>query len=317
MPRAPRNPLELVSLRQLRYFDAAVEAGSFHEAARRCSISQPALSEQIAALEEALGMTLFDRGARRAVPTPSALALHKRLTTCMGDLGAALASAGDHERVLSGRVRLGLVQSYGGCWIEPVVHDLMARWPDLSISLVRRTAPVLAEGVARGDLDLAASFDPPMRADLEVRLCFTEPVVAVSRPISRQSVDIRWLASRPLALLPVEYAMRRQIDAVFAAARLQPKVRVESDSIQDLVRAADNGCTAVINAAAALSLGLRAVARVDVADLKRTACLLRARDRYHGAAAVQVWEALQAHAATLERGLAGLGARSAGQAASR
>ena len=49
MPKTFRDPLELVSLRQLRYFNAAVEAGSFNEAARICSISQPALSEQIAA----------------------------------------------------------------------------------------------------------------------------------------------------------------------------------------------------------------------------------------------------------------------------
>ena len=111
MSRRARDPLELVSLRQLRYFNAVIRADSFGKAASECSISQPALSEQIAAFESALGLRLFDRVGRRAIPTQQALQLHRRITATMGDLQAALRAASDRSAAVSGTVRIGLVLS--------------------------------------------------------------------------------------------------------------------------------------------------------------------------------------------------------------
>ena len=301
MPKNFRDPLELVSLRQLRYFNAAVQASSFNEAARTCSILQPALSEQIAALEVALDIRLFDRVGRRAVPTQHALQLHRRLTASMGDLQAALRTAGERSVVVSGAVRIGLVQSYGSCWVAPVVRAAQARWPELSVSLSRRTAPALADGVARGDLDFAVSFDPAVRADMEIRSCFTEPFVAV-RPIKRKRpIGLIELAGDRLALLPTEYTMRRQIESLFAAQGVQPHVHFESDVLEDLVHAARHGgLTAVVNAATALSLQVPGATRIDAPTLIRTACLMRSLNRYHTRAATFLWDALHVAATDLQ-----------------
>lgn len=311
MARRTRDPLELVSLRQLRYFDAAMRSPTFHEAARRCAISQPALSEQIAGLEQALNMRLFDRVGRRAEATEPATQLHRRITACMGDLQAALRGASERSRSVAGHLRIGLVQSYGNCWVEPVVRAALERWPALKVSLARRTAPALEEGVARGDLDIACSFDASARDDLEVRACFAEPLVAVgiAAPASRTTraprptrrLPLAALAGRPLALLPPDYAMRRRIDAVFAAEGLRPDVRFESDALEDLVRAArEQALTAVVNAATVLSLRVRGVATLDAPGLARSACMLRARQRFRSAAALHLWDALEAAAVQLD-----------------
>lgn len=297
MARRNRDPLDLVSLRQLRYFSAAVRAGSFNEAARACSISQPALSEQIALLESMLELRLFDRaGGGRAVPTQAARELERRIGAGLGELQSALLGVHEQAGLVSGLVRVGLVQSYGDCWVVPVTRAAQAQWPALSVTLRRRTAQALTEGVRRGDLDLAVSFDPEPHADLEVLPCFTERFVAVGAwPARSRLQDLSRLADRRLALLPSEYAMRRQLDTAFARHGLVPRIGLESDSLEDLVDAARHqGMVAILNAAAALSLKVEQAVPLAVEGLQRRACLLRSRHRYHTHAAQQLWSALAA-----------------------
>lgn len=301
MPPSLRDPLEIVSLRQLRYFNAVMRADSFSKAASDCSISQPALSEQIAAFESALGLRLFDRVGRRAIPTRHALQLHRRITASMGDLQAALRAASDRSVAVSGGVHIGLVQSYGACWVAPVVHAAQARWPELSISMSRRTAQALAEGVARGDLDFAVTFDVSGRSDMEIQQCFTDPYIAVRSGKRRRPMLLTELAGERLALLPTEYAMRRQIEGLFAARGLKPQVHFESDAQEDLVNAARHrGITAVVNAVTALSLNVRSPIAIDDPTLMRRACLIRSLNRYHTQAAVFLWDAMHRAAADIQ-----------------
>lgn len=295
-PRS-RDPLDLVSLRQLRYFVSAMRAHSFSAASRDASISQAALSEQIALLEATLGVHLFDRTSGRAVATARGHELERRVSACLGELQAALRDAHERANTVAGLVRVGLVQSYGGCWVLPVVRSAQAQWPELSIALRRRTAQALVEGVLRGDFDLAVSFDPEPHADLEILACFEEPVVAVGlkpRP-RRRLLELAEVAHHALALLPSEYAMRRQLDNAFAAQGLRPRVQLESDALEDLVHAArENSMVALLNAAAALSLDVNEATPLADKGLGRQACLVRSRNRHHSFAAQHVWDALSA-----------------------
>ena len=60
-----------VSLRQLQYLAAVADTRSFHRAAERCHVSQPALSAQVAEAERMLGMRIFERDRRRVLVTPA------------------------------------------------------------------------------------------------------------------------------------------------------------------------------------------------------------------------------------------------------
>lgn len=295
MSTRQRDPLDLVSLRQLRYFTAAIRARSFNAASRDASISQAALSEQIASLEAILDVHLFDRTGGRAVATASGHALDRRVSACLMELQAALHDATARANTVAGLVRIGLVQSYAGCWVLPVVRTAQMQWPELSMALRRRTAQALVEGVLRGDFDLAVSFDPEPHADLEILECFYEPVVAVGlKPQRRRRLlELSEVAWHPLALLPSEYAMRRQLDNAFAARGLRPQVQLESDALEDLVHAArENGMLALLNGAAALSLNVSEAVPLSEKSLGRRACLVRARGRPHSFAARYVWDAL-------------------------
>ena len=61
-----------ITFKQIRYFQAIAEAGSFRRAAERLGVTQPTLTVQIAAMEEVLATTLFERQRNGVVPTPLA-----------------------------------------------------------------------------------------------------------------------------------------------------------------------------------------------------------------------------------------------------
>ena len=169
-----------------------MRAHSFSAASRDASISQAALSEQIALLESTLDVQLFDRASGRAVATASGHELDRRVSACLSELQAALRAAGARASTVAGLVRIGLVQSYAGCWVLPVVRRAQAQWPQLAIAL--RTHH--AVGVLRGDFDLAVSFDPEPHADLEILACFDEPVVAVGlKPRRRRLLELSEVAN--------------------------------------------------------------------------------------------------------------------------
>lgn len=302
-----RDPLELISLRQLRYFSAAMKCTTFNEAAKACAISQPALSEQIAGFEATLGLKLFDRSGGRAKPTHPAIKLHQQISACLGDLQAVLRGSNDQSEELGGLVRIGLVQSYGECWVLPVVRKAQDRFPELSVSLRRRSAQALIDGVLRGDFELAVTFDPEPYPELDIAKCFVEPFVAIGNmPSDGESIDLATLAQGKLALLPSEYKMRRQIDSAFAKAGIKPCIHLESDVLSDLGDAARHGTlTAILNAMAAVSLGMVNRARpIAAPGLQRSAYLIRSRKRYHTIASLYLWDALQQGIPTMPASLA-------------
>src|ERR1700754_1214901 len=80
------GPQALMQFRQLRYFVKIVEAGSFSRAATVVHVAQPALSQQVAELEERLGVTLLQRSARGVLPTAAGEILYKEASALLHQL---------------------------------------------------------------------------------------------------------------------------------------------------------------------------------------------------------------------------------------
>src|SRR5262249_42780904 len=100
-----------MQFRQLRYFVKIVEAGSFSKAASIVHIAQPALSQQVAELEERLGVTLLQRSARGVRPTAAGEIFYKEASAILRQVdqlpGVVRSSTGEAEGV----VNLGFVSS--------------------------------------------------------------------------------------------------------------------------------------------------------------------------------------------------------------
>ena len=105
-----------MQFRQLRYFVKIVDAGSFSRAASVVHVAQPALSQQIAELEERLGVMLLQRSARGVRPTAAGEILYKEASAILHQLdqlpSAIRPSSGEPE----GTVSLGFVSSLAAKW---------------------------------------------------------------------------------------------------------------------------------------------------------------------------------------------------------
>jgi LysR family transcriptional regulator, hydrogen peroxide-inducible genes activator len=141
------------TLRQLQYAVAVADALSFRRAAELCRVAQPSLSAQVAQLEEALGVRLFERDARRVRVTPAGRALVDRaraLLLAAGDLAEAARTLSDP---LSGVLRLGLIPTIGPYLLPEIAPLLRREYPKLTLVWSEEKTATLVERIEAGALD--------------------------------------------------------------------------------------------------------------------------------------------------------------------
>ncbi|WP_345229514.1 hydrogen peroxide-inducible genes activator [[Roseibacterium] beibuensis] len=212
------NAIPPFTLRQLRYLVALEETAHFREAAESCGISQPSLSVQIKTLEEALGLTLVERGRGPVQLTVAGREVARRgremLDAAQGilDLSVTLKSG------LGGTIRLGTSATLGPYLMPHVVGDLHRTHPDLRL-YIREAAPRdLMRELQDGVHDLILTQLPVPGATLSVARLFREPL-AVALPadhdlIAKTELDAPDLAQQTILSLSPAYALHDQIAAM-------------------------------------------------------------------------------------------------------
>ena len=151
---------------KLRLFDTVAEAGSFTEAARRLHMSQPALSRQVAALEESLGAKLFHRHARGLAMTHEGEQL-RAATADMHERIDRAAQAIDASRDRpTGTIRLTTTVSFGSTWLARQLGDFLDLYPDISVHLMLTDADL---DLAKREADVAIRFHRPFQSELMQR----------------------------------------------------------------------------------------------------------------------------------------------------
>lgn len=152
---------------QVRAFLATAEEGSFSQAARVLGLTQPTLGRQVAALEEDLGVMLFQRIGRSLELTPSGLELldHVRV---MGDAAhrVSLAASGQSQTI-EGVVRVTATNMYAVYFLPPVIERLHELAPKLEIDIVASNE---LRDLRRREADIAIRHVRPQEPDLVGRL---------------------------------------------------------------------------------------------------------------------------------------------------
>jgi len=142
-----------VTLRQLQYALAVAEHRSFRRAAEACAVAQPSLSLQVAQLESALGVVLFERLPRGVVVTEAGALLLERARRTVVDADDLVASAERARDPLSGTLRIGLIPTVAPYLLPSLAPALRARYPRLSLVWLEDKTRVLLERIAAGELE--------------------------------------------------------------------------------------------------------------------------------------------------------------------
>ena len=164
------------TLRQLKNFIAVAETGSFRQAASRLGITQPTLTAQISALEEALGVTLLERTRRGAQPTPIARDLIPEARTVIEAVAALKDRAAIAEHGPRGTHRLGVPPTLGPYLLPFVVPELHKRFPAMKL-YVRESPPRdLERELIEGRHDFILTPLPVVADGVSVQSLFEEGV---------------------------------------------------------------------------------------------------------------------------------------------
>lgn len=171
-----------VDVRHLAALQAVAHEGSFGRAAGALGFSQAAVSQQVAALERAVGVALFDRpgGPRPARLTPAGALLLEHAEAVLDELGTAQRRLDDLRAGVGGRLRLGTFQSVSVKLLPRIIADVRREAPGVDIELHQSddNGELLA-GLAADDFDLSFVLGPVRDPVLEVLDLCTDPFVAV------------------------------------------------------------------------------------------------------------------------------------------
>lgn len=126
---------EKMDLRKLEYFIACVDYKSFTQAAIHCNISQTGMSQQIKALEDELGVLLFDRSGYRAKLTLEGKKFYRRCKYILDDYNKAIMEIQNINRKYINNIRIGLFEDMNNDFMYKLLEDFSKRNPDINIEV--------------------------------------------------------------------------------------------------------------------------------------------------------------------------------------
>lgn len=180
-----------LDLRQLRYFVAVAEERHFGRAAARLSMTQPPLSQQIMALEEALGVALFARTRRSVELTPVARDLLPEIRQLLAHADELPARAQSLARGEAGELSLAFVSTADYGLLPPLMRAFGARYPGVRLQLTEATSDIQVEELVAGRID-AGLMIPPVPAGHAGRLSYL-PLMREPLVVAMSDDTARWL----------------------------------------------------------------------------------------------------------------------------
>ncbi|HEY2889650.1 MAG TPA: transcriptional regulator GcvA [Dongiaceae bacterium] len=177
---SPRLP----SLTALRMFEATARHASFTKAAAELHVTQAAVSHQLRALEEQLGIKLFQRSTRRLSLTPAGQRLLPAVSDAFETLARAVADIGRGEHLLS----VTTTPSFGARWLAPRLGRFATSNPDIDLS-VRHSTAVL--DLAREGLDFAIRWGKGQWPDVVSELIGPSAITLVASPAYAKRLELK------------------------------------------------------------------------------------------------------------------------------
>src|SRR6188472_24902 len=228
----------MITLRQLRYFNALARQGHFGRAAETCAISQPALSMQIRDLEDALGGVLLERSPRQVALTTFGEEAAPRVRDILRLVDELEDLARASRDRLAGRLRVGMIPTIAPYLLPSVMVNLTRTHPELDIHVRETLTPKLIEELAEGRLDTAIVALPVSEPSLVEVALFSEHFLLV-RPGEDEGKPMpssKMLRTMRLLLLEEGHCFRDQALSFCNMQSSPPREVLDASSLSTLVQ---------------------------------------------------------------------------------
>ena len=264
---------------RIRVFRAVAQHLNFSRAAEELLLTQPAITQQIKALEDELGVPLFDRGGGHIALTPGGAALlpfAEKMKTLGDEAVAAVAGAYGHH---AGELFIGASQTIGQYLLPTFIAEFIKANQKVRVKARSGNTDEVLEALVAREIHLALIEGPEQRKDVHIEPFMEDHMVLVvpaAHEWANNEIDLKDLKGQPLLMREFGSGSRRVIEQALAAAGLKTKdliISMELDSTEGLLSAVEVGLgvTFVSQWAARnqLSLGKLKLARVQNLKLSR------------------------------------------------
>ena len=295
-----------MELQQLRGFCEVARQGSFTRAADRLFLTQPAVSQQIRALEEELGQSLLERGRKGVRLTDAGEALFRRARSVLGEVAAARAELEQMGTGVRGRVLLATSDTNCTYVLPPVLRRFRERFPEVEVDIRNKMSPEIGQLVLADEIDFGLATLPISGRGLSTEPVFERSDVWIlppGHPLSgRKAVLPATVGRYPLLALERGSQSRSLLDAVLRGAGAAPSIAMELGSIEIIKRFVEIGFGVAlvpqVSVAAEAAAG-RLAAVVARGVPRRSIGLVRHRGRPASPAAAALMELIRGELAGL------------------
>ncbi len=235
----------MLTLRQMRYFDALATARHFGRAAELAHVSQPALSAQIMEMEEHLGVKLVERSRAGTFLTAIGEEVLAQVRSILADVDRLEESARQRPGTLEGRLRLGVIPTLAPYLVPQLIPYLRQRYPAIEIELKESLTDRLIADLGEGRLDAVVAALPIDAEGVVTRSLFSDRFfmaiadndrTVLMSPLTEDQVDIS-----QLLLLEEGHCLRDQALAVCNTAGKRQLTSFGATSMATLLQMVANG----------------------------------------------------------------------------
>ncbi|MGE0312307.1 MAG: LysR family transcriptional regulator [Lautropia sp.] len=237
--------MKAVTLRQLQAFAEVARNLSFSRAALALHLSAPAVTMQVRELERAVGLVLFDRGARKVALTPAGEYFEVHVRRLLATLKEAGDAMDRFARLDTGLLTVGMV-STANCFVPHLLARFRLDHAGVEIRLrVAQNRAAMVELLGANEIDLAIMGRPPDEVDTRAEIFAAHPLVFVARPdhplFTIGHPPARALAAYDFLAREAGSGTRSAMDRFLREHRVAPKALIEISSNEAIKQAAIAG----------------------------------------------------------------------------
>ena len=227
-------------LMALRYIDAVARAGSIRQAAETMAITSTALNRRILAMEQELGVPIFERLPRGVRLTAAGEILVHHVRAQLSDMERVKSQIADLAGERRGHVAIACSQALLPYFLPEQIAAYRTAHPAVTFSVQLRDREAAEQALVDLSAELALVFEPLRLADLQVLLRIRQPVYALMTPehplAQRERLRLRDCLRYPIALPTAPYGVRALLEAAVGRTSWKLEPVVESDSFDFLRR---------------------------------------------------------------------------------
>ncbi len=282
-----------MNLHQLHVLSALISRGSYTAAAEHLHLTQPAVSQQIKALEASTGVRLVERANNRVVPTHAGEVLHKYATSMIHLEQEALHALGELKAGAGGRFVVGANTTGGMYIVPPLINAYREQNPDTEVVLRIEGTEALCQAIASRSLDVGFVGGHISDRRFNVEPLVPDRLVLIASPshplASEPLVTVEMLASEKFVVARYGSTTRRLIETRLKEHGVTMHIGMELAGTEDIKKAVESGLgVAMVSQWSVLrEVSAGYLRQIDLAgvDFTRSYEMITHRNRYYSPAA--------------------------------